>query len=112
VEGNGTIRVPGGQASFSMNLQRDSSGRPQGTFAYTDSAAHFSLSSIMFSTLTFSPHHAQFTGSANTGPNTRVTFTVNVNDNGDPGSRDTFALMLSNGYSASGNLTSGNIQIH
>jgi hypothetical protein len=37
---------------------------------------------------------------------------VDVIDNGDPGTNDFFSIQVSNGYSASGFLTSGNISIH
>jgi hypothetical protein len=40
------------------------------------------------------------------------TYTVVVVDNGEPGRNDSFSLNLSNGYSASGNLMGGNIQLH
>lgn len=40
------------------------------------------------------------------------TYRVDVTDNGEPGRSDTFALMLSNGYTGSGNLAGGNIQLH
>jgi hypothetical protein len=40
------------------------------------------------------------------------TYKVDVVDNGEPGSDDTFSLTLSNGYSASGKLAGGNIQLH
>jgi len=39
-------------------------------------------------------------------------YTVIVSDNGEPGRADTFSLTVSNGYSASGTLTGGNIQLH
>jgi hypothetical protein len=41
-----------------------------------------------------------------------VTFTVIVADNGEPGTNDTFQIQLSNGYSATGTLGGGNIQLH
>ncbi len=40
------------------------------------------------------------------------TFTIDAADNGEPGSQDTFAISLSNGYHASGQLGGGNIQLH
>jgi hypothetical protein len=40
------------------------------------------------------------------------TYRVDVEDKGEPGRADTFALILSNGYKASGELTGGNIQLH
>jgi hypothetical protein len=41
-----------------------------------------------------------------------VTYQVDVVDNGEPGNTDTFAITLSNGYTANGTLIGGNIQIH
>lgn len=40
------------------------------------------------------------------------TFTAEIADNGEPGRADTFTLRLSNGYTASGMLDGGNIQLH
>lgn len=40
------------------------------------------------------------------------TYNVDVTDNGEPGTNDMFAISLSNGYSASGTLRGGNIQLH
>jgi len=39
-------------------------------------------------------------------------YEVEVSDAGEPGRSDGFALTLSNGYKASGNLAGGNIQLH
>jgi hypothetical protein len=40
------------------------------------------------------------------------TYQVEVSDNGEPGRHDTFAIQLSNGYTAAGRLGGGNIQLH
>jgi len=40
------------------------------------------------------------------------TYKVDVADNGEPGRADTFALVLSTGYKASGQLSGGNVQLH
>ena len=40
------------------------------------------------------------------------TYEVDVADRGEPGSNDSFTITLSNGYSATGNLSGGNIQLH
>jgi hypothetical protein len=40
------------------------------------------------------------------------TYTVDVADNGEPGKSDTFSITLSTGYTASGTLRGGNIQLH
>jgi len=39
-------------------------------------------------------------------------YTVIVVDNGEPGRYDSFSLVLSNGYTVSGTLQGGNIQLH
>ncbi len=40
------------------------------------------------------------------------TYDVIVSDKGEPGTNDTLAITLSNGYTASGTLVGGNIQLH
>ncbi len=40
------------------------------------------------------------------------TYKAEVEDAGEPGRSDRFALTLSSGYTASGNLAGGNIQLH
>jgi len=51
-------------------------------------------------------------GTAEINGQDAFTYTVDVTDNGEPGTNDTFAITLSNGYSASGTLRGGNIQLH
>jgi hypothetical protein len=41
-----------------------------------------------------------------------VTFTVEVIDNGESGTSDVFSISLSDGYTRSGTLTNGNVQVH
>jgi hypothetical protein len=59
----------------------------------------------------FTGHHGHFTGTVKKRKHNKLTFTVDVTDNG-PGNTDTFLIELSTGYSASGNLTSGDITGH
>jgi hypothetical protein len=40
------------------------------------------------------------------------TYSLNLTDNGEPGTADTFDLTLSNGYHAGGILNAGNLQLH
>jgi hypothetical protein len=42
----------------------------------------------------------------------KVSFTVGVTDNGEPGTNDFFSIRLSNGYSASRYPLNGDISIH
>jgi hypothetical protein len=51
-------------------------------------------------------------GTARINGHSGFTYTADVVDNGEPGRNDTFSLSLSNGYTASGKLMGGNIQLH
>jgi hypothetical protein len=51
-------------------------------------------------------------GTAEVNGQSGFTYQVDVADNGEPGRNDTFALSVSNGYSAKGFLGGGNIQLH
>ena len=97
-----------------MDVKFQRSGKktiPVGSFTYSDPASHVSINSSSIATLTFNGNHAHFTGPKVVRSGT-LSFTVDVTDNGVPGTNDIFSVHLSNGYSASGNLTSGDIQIH
>jgi hypothetical protein len=80
-----------------------------GSFNYDDPATPISIHSMKITSLSFNGNQAHFTGTAKIGK-TKVTFTVDVTDNGVP--NDFFSLHVSNGYSASGYLTSGHIAVH
>jgi N-acetylneuraminic acid mutarotase len=109
VSGHGSIDGQGDQARFTFQATR-SGDRPRGSLSFSDPAAGISITKAKVRTLTFNGNSADFGGTARMGNGTRVTYTVSVTDNGDRSS-DTFSITLSNGYSASGTLTSGNIQI-
>jgi len=61
---------------------------------------------------TTGPTSRHIEGTAEVNGQAGFTYKVDVADNGEPGSSDTFALSLSNGYTASGTLGGGNIQLH
>ncbi len=116
VDGNGSIAGPhGGQATFHMDAKLEKSGKRTvavGSFSYSDPASNISVSGNV-SSLTFNGNHAHFTGPPRGGRRGQiVSFTVDVTDNGTPGNNDFFSIQLSTGYSASGNLTGGDLQIH
>jgi hypothetical protein len=54
----------------------------------------------------------QIEGIAKVNGKGSFTYKVIVKDNGEPGRNDSFSLVVSNGYSAAGNLIGGNIQLH
>ena len=102
---------------------------PKGSLEYNDqSAANVRIKATSISTLVISSpssacptnptgNHAKFTGMA-TQSNAigSVTFTVDVDDCGEPGSSkaggpDMFSISTSAGYTASGPLIGGNVQI-
>lgn len=58
------------------------------------------------------PVTRQINGIAEVNGKGSFTYKVIVVDNGEPGINDTFSLELSNGYSASGIMKGGNIQLH
>jgi hypothetical protein len=66
---------------------------------------------LKITSLSFNNNQAHFTGTAKIGKQ-KISFSVDVIDNGDPGTNDFFSIQVSNGYSASGFLTSGNISLH
>jgi hypothetical protein len=109
VFGRGMIDGQGDAATFNFRAKQ-SGNRPTGSFSFSDPAAVISITGAKVRTLTFNGNSADLGGTARLGDGTRVTYSVTVTDNGD-GSSDTFSITLSNGYSASGTLTSGDIQI-
>jgi hypothetical protein len=86
----------------------------EGEFGYSDHASHISFTTGKIETVTINGNNAAFTGTARIGGKNKETvqFTVSVlaNQTAPPG--DSFTISLSNGYNASGNLTSGQITIH
>ncbi len=83
-----------------------------GTFSYSDPTANLSFSSNKITSVTFTGNHAHFTGTAKLSKKSRLSFTVDATDNGTPGTLDTFSIQVSNGYTAGGNLTSGDISVY
>ncbi len=93
-----------------MNVSRLKTGKVKGSFSYSDSSVPLSFSTTKFSNLVITGNHATFSGTAKAGKKKNISFTVDVTDNGDPGTNDTFSISVSTGYSAAGNLMSGNIK--
>jgi hypothetical protein len=107
VTGGGAISTgPGTEGKFSLNAHVSLKGKVQ----YRDGAAA-DFRSTRLTEVTCFPGRATIRGEgANNGH--MVTFTVAVVDNGEPGNTDGFSINLSDGYSRSGTLTNGNIQVH
>jgi hypothetical protein len=70
------------------------------------------VKSTAITSVTLSGNCAQITGTATVNGTGSVGFQVQVCDNGEPGTNDTFSITMSDGYIAAGTLRGGNIQIH
>ena len=62
-------------------------------------------------TLTEAGRCARILGNAKVNETPGFGFQVDVCDNGEPGKDDTFSIVMSDGYMASGTLGGGNVQI-
>jgi hypothetical protein len=98
VNRSGTIRTPtGGQASFTIQLSMVRSRRGRSTmsggFSYNDPAGQLSFNATRITAATNAGNTASFTGTARIG-STRVTFAVNIVDNGYPALTTRFRLLL------------------
>src|SRR5436190_15312523 len=119
IDGNGTITAPNGgrPAQFFIFDVENEQATPQfleGEFGYLDRRSHINFTTGKILTVSINGNQGTFTGTGRIGgPRNRQTiqFTVTVTAN-EGATPDTFTIALSNGYSASGNLTSGSITIH
>ena len=67
--------------------------------------------SVMFDSMVIAGNTAAFTGTC-TINKVVCTFTVQVQDNGEPGTNDAFTISINFAPAEGGTLRSGNIQIH
>jgi hypothetical protein len=109
VTGGGSIPTgPGTEGKFSLNAHVSLKGKVQ----YRDgAAADFRSTRLTEVTCNTNAHSARIRGEG-TNNGHMVTFTVEVIDNGEPGSSDVFSITLSDNYSRSGTLANGNVQVH
>jgi hypothetical protein len=107
VTGGGTIVTGvGTEGKFSLNTGVSLKGKAQ----YRDGAAA-NFRSTRFTAVTCSGTTATLNGEG-TNNGHSVTFSIRVTDNGESGTTDVFSISLDDGYSKSGTLTSGNVQVH
>jgi hypothetical protein len=98
--------------SFSIETTVDSSGRIHGKAAYIDQATGLDFRTSLITSANFNGNTVTIQG-IGTASGTTTSFQITVQDNGDPGSGpDTFSIQLGTGYSKSGNLQGGTIEIH
>lgn len=112
VTGGGQVNVPGGKANFGFNVKRDTTGGPvSGQLEYQNHARDLKVKGTSMTSLAISGNTASFSGSC-TKNDAPCTFTVNVEDNGEPGRTDRFTIAVSGEPVEGGILDKGNIQIH
>jgi hypothetical protein len=108
VTGGGAIPSGLGEATFSMNPQENLKGK----IRYEDgAAADFRSTRLTAVSCNLAAHTARIQGEG-VDRGQPVEFSVQVADNGEAGRTDVFEITLSNGYTRSGTLRRGNIQVH
>jgi hypothetical protein len=100
----------GGRANFGFNAQY-AGGVVSGHLNYVDHGQKKKVESTSVTSFTRSGSKASFSGVARVDGVSGVSFTVEVEDFGEPGSADTFKIVLGDGYTAGGVLLKGNIQV-
>jgi Ice-binding-like len=111
VTGGGYIKTAHGQANFGVTggIRKDAF---RGHLTYIDHGTGLKLKSTSvtaYVVVDAKTRHIEGTASID---GVAGTYKVDVTDNGEQGKNDRFAIALSSGYSASGTLAGGNIQLH
>jgi hypothetical protein len=114
VTGGGWIPVSGDKGSFGFVAgYKGHDTSPSGNLEYNDHGTGMKVKATSVLSYGGSDNIRTFSGDAEINGQPGFTYTVTVQDNGEPGAgQDTFSIQLSNGYSASGILGGGNIEIH
>lgn len=116
VSNGGRITATGGdKATFGGNAQVKPTPKGEQTYQDHGPATPVSLKSIAVLAVTCNGTRtrASIFGTARVGIHGSVDFRIDLADNGEPGSDDTFRIRLGNGYdSGEQKLEGGNVQIH
>ncbi len=109
VTGGGFINKDGSKANFGFVAGfKPGKTTVSGQLNYIDHSSGLHVKSASVASYGGTGVCRSFAGTTTTG----LGYTVNVCDNGEPGRADTFSISLSDGYSASGVLAGGNVQLH
>jgi hypothetical protein len=100
----------GGKANFGFSAQF-SGGVVSGYLNFYDHERNKKVESATITSVSRTGSKATFSGTARVDGQPGVSFTVEVEDLGEPGSADTFQMVLGDGYKAGGLLLKGNIQV-
>jgi lysophospholipase L1-like esterase len=115
ITGGGWITgtASGGKGTFGLSAGT-SNNIPWGDLTYKDHGDGLTVKSTTITTYApgATPNSRHIEGIAQINGVDGYTFSVDVTDNGDPGTNDTFGISLSDGYQAGGSLGGGNIQLN
>jgi hypothetical protein len=112
ITAGGWIPVGASKANFGLTAKVNASGIPSGHLTYQDHAVNRTVQSTSISSVVVSGDCATVRGTAKVNGNGSFGFEVLVCDNGEPGIDDTFGITMSDGYTNSGTLGGGNVQLH
>ena len=106
--------VTGGKGTFGLTAKANASGTPSGNVTYQDHGVlGRTVKSTAVTSVTVTGNCATILGDARVNGTPGFGFQVDVCDNSEPGKgADTFSIVMSDGYTASGTLGGGNVQIH
>jgi Zn-dependent metalloprotease len=108
VTGGGWIPVGGDKGNFGFNAKRKS-GQVSGHLNYHE--GKMKVQSEGITSLSITGNRATFSGPCKVNKASGFSCTIDVIDNGEPGSSDFFRIRISDGYDRSGTLGGGNIKI-
>jgi hypothetical protein len=112
VTGGGHIKTDHGKANFGVTAGISRKGKLRGHLTYIDHGTDLKVKGTgvtAYVMVNATTRHIEGTASIN---GVAGTYVVDVSDNGERGRNDKFAITLSTGYTASGTLAGGNIQLH
>lgn len=113
ITGGGWIDVENGIGTFGLVGKVAKTGSPGGSFTYQDHGdGNRLVKSLSITSVTVTGNCGQILGTASVNGSGSFGFQLQICDNGEPGTNDTFFLNMSDGYTAGGTLQSGNIQLH
>ncbi len=113
ITGGGWIDVLGDRGTFGFTARVSNDGTPSGNLTYQDHGLlRRTVKSTFITSVVVDGNCARINGTATVNGSGAFGFQAQVCDNGEPGNNDTFSIIMSDGYTASGTLRGGNIQFH
>lgn len=114
VTAGGWITVVGDKGTFGLTAKASATGAPSGNLTYQDHGLLArTVKSTAITSVTVTRNCATILGNARVNGQPGFGFQADVCDNGEPGKdSDTFSIVMSDGYMASGTLGGGNVQLH